>query len=179
MTYLPFAILLGVTLVALTAVGKLRPNWYKPLTVVNGVLGLLGIALALAIHLLALSKLHSEALTPAFLSWAKDMYGIWYQIALPVFGVLFGFLLCSTLLSLGEKHHEKGHAPVMRMILSCASSVVMLILAPFYGFMTENETLPLYQYILWSGIGLALAFRLLCALEYGVRLWKGKKTAKK
>lgn len=179
MTYLPFAILLGVTLVALTAVGKLCPNWYKSLTVINGVLGLLGIALALAVHLLAENQLSSEALTPEFLSWAEDMYGIWYQIALPVFGVLFGFLLCSTLLSLGEKQKGKEYAPVMRMILSCASSVVMLILAPFYGFMTENETLPLYQYILWSGIGLALAFRLLCALEYWVRLWKEKKTAKK
>ncbi len=176
MTYLPVALILGAVLMALTAVGKLRPDWYKPLILVNGMVGLVGVSLALGVHFVAESQLGSETLTVAFRSWAKDMYGIWYQIALPVFGVLFGILLCAALLALGEKRGKKDYAPAMRMILSCAASVIMLILAPFYGFMTANETLPLYQYILWSGIGLALAFRLTCALEYLVRLWKEKKT---
>lgn len=174
MSYLPSAILLTVGLIALTAVGEKKsmqnPKRLKLLAVVNTAVSAAGFLIALVTHLIAKSGMTDSSLDSEFSAWASDMHGIWYQISLPTFALLFGITFLAVLTALADKKQQSGIAPVMRVSAVSAASVVFLILAPFYGFMTENTTLPLYQYILWSGIGMSLAMRFVCAAEYICRM---------
>lgn len=176
MTYLPLAILLTVGLIALTVFGERKtaqnPKILRILAVVNALLAVSGILIAAITHIIAQSSIADPSLEPDFASWAGSMYGIWYQISLPVLGVLFGITVLASLTALADKKQRSGVMQIMRAAVVCTASVVFLILAPFYGFMTENETIPLYRYILWSGAGMALTMRLACAVEYCGRIRK-------
>lgn len=174
MTYLPLAILLTVALLFLTFLGERKTaqnqSSLKCLAIWNAALTTVGFLLSVVIHIKAASTLANASLDANFASWASDMFDIWYQIALPTATVLLVITTIASILPLADKKQRTGVASKIRVMTACASSVLLLLLAPFYGFMTENDTVPLYQYILWSGVGMALTMRLSCTLEYLVRI---------
>ncbi|MBQ4354915.1 MAG: hypothetical protein IJC71_08485 [Clostridia bacterium] len=174
MTYVPLAVLLAVVLSALTVYGERQAvQTETKLGILAGInIGLAagGTAAVLIPHFLFRQTAENPALDEDFLTWAQDMFGIWYQIVLPVFGVLAGITFLSVLTAIADKKQQSGNAPHIRMLTVCASSVLLLILTPFYGFMTENEMIPLYQYVLWSGVGFALLMRICTVPEYFLRI---------
>ncbi|MBE6541638.1 MAG: hypothetical protein E7672_04245 [Ruminococcaceae bacterium] len=104
-----------------------------------------------------------------FVEWAWDMFTLYYSISLPVFLVLILVLLLSVLLSIFQDPKRGSSSPVIRVMAATASSVLMLLIAPCYGFMTDNQIISIYPYILVSGLAEALIFRIVFVLEYFIR----------
>jgi len=172
--YLPLSVLLFILLVVFSVIGELKSMQsaaaLKRLVWLNAILSFVGAVFTIVTHFICMRALRTPALDETFTEWAQDMFGIWYQIALPVFFVLAGLPLLSSLFSIFDRKSQTGTAPKIRVITITASSALLLILAPFYGFMTDNTSVPLYSYVLWSGTGMSLAIRASLAVEYAVRL---------
>lgn len=122
------------------------------------VMTIAGIALALSSHLVIASQI-SSAGDSSFESWASDMLDGWYSLILPTEAVLIGISLAAALTLLFSNHKSSGSSVFLRSAVLAASPAVPFIMAPFYGFMTDNSSVPLYPAILVSGIGFALVFR--------------------
>ena len=127
--------------------------------------GITGIVLLLVSHAVITLKISAVSENETFASWAHDMFGGWYSISLPVVGTLLLINILAAVLSLFDKKQREKNSAVLRSAVLSASSAVPLILAPFHGFMTANETVPLYPAILVSGIGMALVFPSVILIE--------------
>lgn len=168
MTYVPFAILLTLGLIFLTVLGEVKKEFQKILAISNGILAAVG---AVIIAVVCIISDHSISGSQAELAkWAGNMLSVYYQITLPVFFILLGITLLSSVMAIFDRKQHVGFSPKVRVMASCASSVILLIIAPFYGFMTANDSIPLYTFICWLGVGQALVMRLSFVAEYFGRL---------
>lgn len=170
MMYLPSAILLSIALIFLTILGEIKPEYQKKLVCINGILAFIGILFILSVCFIANHNIYNGGHDEQLSEWAGNMFSIYYQISLPVFFILLAVTVISSVLSFFDKNSLHGFTPKLRVMASCASSVMLLIIAPFYGFMTENETIPLYTYICFIGVGQALTMRLAFIPEYCARI---------
>ena len=107
----------------------------------------------------------SSGQTETWIEWARDMFFEHYSVSFPVLMVLLGILLVSWLLSLSEKRRKSVTGMFLRRTVGILASCTLLLLAPLYAFTTENDIVPLETLILISGIGEAMIFRLVYALE--------------
>lgn len=169
MTYVPFAVLLTIGLIFLTVLGEIKPQWQKKLGIVNAVLALIGTLVLLIVRFVSDNSIHGSGHDEQLIEWADDMFSIYFQITLPVFFVLLGITLLASVIAIFDDKQRQGFNAKVRIMLSCASSVILLIIAPFYGFMTANDSIPLYTYICWCGVGQALVMRLMFITEYFAR----------
>ncbi|MBR5454031.1 MAG: hypothetical protein IKV54_08125, partial [Clostridia bacterium] len=124
-----------------------------------------GIILVLVSHAVITLKINAVSDNETFVSWAQDMFGGWYSISLPIVGTLLLIDIIAAVVSLFDKKQREKHSVVLRSAVLAASAAVPLLLAPFQGFMTANDTVPLYPAILVSGIGMALVFPAVSLIE--------------
>lgn len=170
MTYLPFAILLTIGLIFLTVLGEMKKDFQKKLAFSNGILALCGLIILISVWILANRSIYHSGHDEDLAQWAGNMLAVYYQLTLPVFFVLLGITLIASIIAIFDKKQHIGFSPKLRVMASCASSVILLIIAPFYGFMTENDSIPLYTFICWFGVGQALVMRLPFVAEYFGRI---------
>ena len=166
MIYSLIAVPFAVFLIFLTVIGEKKSAMKPSLAKINAVLSIIGAAVIPAVHLIARKNIMSDGFEPAWSEWAWDMFTIYYSISVPVVSVLLGILLLSSLSSFFTERRKGDTAPKLRTMTSCAASVVMLILAPAYAFMTDNNVLPVDTYILIIGFAQSLLFRSVFTLEY-------------
>lgn len=168
MTYVPYAILLTIGFIFLTVLGELKKNLQKPLAIVNAILAAAGAVILAVVYFAADSSIGGSETELA--EWAGNMLSVYYQITIPVFLVLLGVTLLSSSAAIPDRNQHVGFPPKIRVMASCASSVILLIIAPFYGFMTVNDSIPLHTFICWFGVGQALVMRLSFVPEYFGRI---------
>lgn len=163
MIYLFFALLLTIGLTAITILENRSPSpvWSR----LNLGLAAAGCVSVLLCRILAGSMISASGQSDTWNEWARDMFFQHYSVSLPVLLVLLGILLVSWLLSLSEKRKKSVTALFLRRTVGILASCTLLLLAPLYAFTTENNIVPLETLILISGIGEALIFRLVYALE--------------
>ncbi|MBE6724833.1 MAG: hypothetical protein E7576_06495 [Ruminococcaceae bacterium] len=99
------------------------------------------------------------------MGWDRDMFSGYYRIAAPVFALLFLVLAFSSLGARSSPKLKTGPLPKIRTAANLLSSVLFLLLTPFYAVLTVNRYTPIDCLILLSGVGAALAFRLLLPVE--------------
>ncbi|MBQ8186063.1 MAG: hypothetical protein IJ037_04230 [Clostridia bacterium] len=163
MIYLISAVFLTVFLAAVTVFERKKPSpcWKR----INLGLFLAGVLLVVLCRVTAGVMISSSGQTETWMEWAHDMLAQHYAISFPVLLVLTGILLIAWLLSMTEKRRRSTVGLFLRRTVGILASVSLLLLAPLYAFMTENDSVPLEALILLSGIGEALILRLTDALE--------------
>lgn len=166
MIYSVIAVILSVFLIFLTVLGEKNPQFRRNLITINVILSLVGCTASAFIYFIVKGSVFSGEYDETWSEWAWDMFTLFYSISLPVLGVLLGILIVSTVLSIFTERKKSCTSQKVRVMAASASSIVMLIIAPVYGFMTQNDVIPLYGYILVSGIAQALVFRIVFAIEY-------------
>lgn len=169
MIYVPFAILLSIGLIFITVLGELKSVHKKKIAVINTVLSLIGLVIVLSTSFIAHRLIYHSGHDENLAQWAGGMLDVYYQISLPVFFVLLGITVLASIISIFDKKQQSGFSSKVRIMASCASSVILLIIAPFYGFMTDNASIPLYSCICWLGFGQALIMRVSFIVEYFAR----------
>lgn len=166
MIYASIAVIISAFLIFLTFLGEKKPQYSRHFIIANVIMSFVGTAASFIIYFAVRNSVFSGIYDETWSEWAWDMFTLFYSISLPVLGILLGILIVSSLLSIFTERKKGGTFPKVRVMAATASSIVMLILAPAYGFMTQNDVVPLYRYILASGIAQALVFRIVFAIEY-------------
>jgi len=183
MTYAVIAVLLFVLITVLSVLGHSRtandPRIRKLISLIDLAFGIIGLILVIAVQVfigVRISAVSKDAVSTgaSFASWATDMIGGWYSVALPAVGILLGIDILAAVLSRFDKKQQEKGSVFLRSAVLTVSSAVPLSLAPFYGFMTENSTVPLYSAILVSGIGMSLVFRAVSLIEYCRKVQKSE-----
>ena len=169
---LVFALLTVISAVEYSRFGR-DTGISRRIAFTDAAIGILGL-IAVLISYLLISSMISSCSDGDFASWARDMLDGWYSVTFTASGVLFAVNLLAGVFACFDKKQQERTSVLLRTAVLIVSPAVPLILAPFYGFMTENDTLPLYTAILVSGIGTALVFRLVPFAVYLVK--KGKKS---
>lgn len=163
MIYLISALILTAALIGITVLETRKPSpvWKW----LNLGLCFAGVLLVIICRTAAEAGISRSGQSETWMNWARDMFAQHYRVSLPVLLVLLGILLASFLLSLTDKRNRSAVPGFLRRTVGILASVLLLMLAPLYAFMTANEIVPLDIMILLSGIGEALILRLVYALE--------------
>ncbi len=169
MIFIIISIILLAALIYLTVAGSFGAKRLKQFCLINTIVGAAGAVLALGAYFVALASINNDSAGNEWTSWASDMFVGFFNLALPVFLVLFAVIVLTSLTSLANKRLLKGFMAKLRVITPIAVSALLLIITYFYAPATANETVPLDLYIYIAGIGLALAMRLTYAVEYTVQ----------
>ncbi len=159
----------------LTVTAERHPDRIKKYRLINLSLGSIGIIVLLATMFIGSALIDGSGQSDSWISWAFDMFSIYFKISISVFVFMLVILLLTTLLSIFDKKTRGGYPEKIRLITSIAASVILLLITFLYSPATENDYLPLDVLIVISGIAEAFAMRLTYALEYTVRLRKNDK----
>ena len=135
-----------------------HPEEYKKYFIANLILAISGISL-LAISYFSGEYLISKYKTDAELfGWLSDYYSLFYSLAIPTFIFLLVINLISAIIFAVEKRNTHKIFMVIREVVSVLSSALLLIY-PYVGYLTQNQYVNMYIYMMLSGIGMALAMR--------------------
>ncbi|MBQ2727381.1 MAG: hypothetical protein IJF78_16895 [Clostridia bacterium] len=163
MIYLITALLLTAALIGITVLETRKPSTvWKWL---NLILCSAGVLIVIICRTAAEAGVSRSGQSETWMSWARDMFAQHYRVSLPVLLVLLGILVIAFLLSLPDKRNRSAVPGFLRRTVGILASVLLLMMAPLYAFMTANEIVPLDTLILLSGIGESLILRLVYALE--------------
>ncbi|MBE6626849.1 MAG: hypothetical protein E7628_06700 [Ruminococcaceae bacterium] len=159
MIYTIIILLITAVLISLSVLTEKKPDLTRTMMFLNLSLSVIGAALIVLAHILATTKMNHFASNAGFHSWVSDYYQLYYLISLPAFILLFISNTVAALVNPIEKRKMKRISQILRLTVSIASSVLLLLL-PYYGLITQNNQLQIYVYIMMSGIGQALIIRL-------------------
>lgn len=153
--YLPLCILLmtGFTFLSFLHLRR-NDRW---LIVTEGILTVLGLLLHPLILLLFRLSLRDQ--TTDFAAWAADSMGTYLQYALPMAGIFFFLTVFCALSSLWEKKYRSALWIRIRTLTVLACSLVLLVLAGFFGVLSATDSVPLEAYIKVLGIAGPLSLR--------------------
>ena len=171
MIYTIIIVLITALLITLSVLAEKKQNLTRSILYINLILSIFGVTLIICAHLIANSKLNLYLYDEAFHSWASDFYELYYLISFPAFILLFVTNTLAALVRPTEGKKGKYISKLLRIIVSIASSVLLLII-PYYGLFTQNNNLKLYIYIMISGVGQALIIRLADMLRLMMQIRK-------
>lgn len=145
--------------------------------ILNAVLASVGIICLAVTVTAAYLKVQNGGFEADFSSWANDMLSVYYKLTMiPVLAVMCLLILsgCSAIV---DKKQRAGIRLYMRLALSPAVSLAVMLVSAVYSEMTVNGRVDLRMFILVSGICAAFAMRLSTLVDYAVRMKEdGKKT---
>ncbi len=170
--YVFLSLLLTAVFICLTVAGetkrlKVRPRVLFGVNFAFAVGGLLTVCIT---YLIARSQIYGGSFDEAFTEWAWDMFAVYFQISLPVLAVLVVIAAVSFLVAVFDPKQRAGMPMKLRLSVTIVFSVVMLMLAPMYSFMTVNDNVPIDVYVLATGVGEAFLMRAPVLIEYGMRV---------
>lgn len=174
MIFVIISLILLAALIYLTVAGSLGGKRLKQFCLINTIIGVAGAVLTLGAYLVAVATINNASVDAEWSAWASDMFVGFFNLALPVFLVLFSVIALSSITAMASKRLLKGFMAKLRVITPIAVSALLLIITYFYAPATANETVPLNLYVYIAGIGLALAMRLTYAVEYTVHFSSAK-----
>lgn len=166
--YTAVCVLLLTGLVFLTFLELRSPR--KWLTVTEAVLFAAGILLHPVLLFFLRHSLSGEE--AVFASWAWDSMVVYLRYALPALGIFFGITFFCSLSPLWEQKYRSPFWCRIRSLSFLACSVVLLVLAGFFGVLSATSVLPLERYIQSIGIAGVLVLRGMFLAEAG---WKKMK----
>ena len=164
-----------LTVAAETGTGRKHPRAFFVTNLAFSAAGAVLLALSL---LLARNGIFGSGYDAEFTGWAWDMLVVYYQLSLIPCTVFFAAALLSCLIAVFDRKQRAGFPLKLRLSVTVVFSVVMLLLAPMYSFMTVNGKVALEVYVLLTGFGEALLLRAPLLIEYGVRMMETEKTPK-
>lgn len=129
-----------------------------------------GVLLAGTAFFLAWRGIRGGGFDAEFTEWAWDMLVVYYQLSLIPLAVFLGISALSCLIAVFDPKQRAGFPLKLRLSVTVVFSVVLLLLAPMYSFMTVNEKVALELYVLLTGFGEALILRAPLLIEYGCRM---------
>ncbi|MGN1410684.1 MAG: hypothetical protein ACI4XJ_11000 [Eubacteriales bacterium] len=98
--------------------------------------------------------------------WAGGMLDTFFEMSLPVFAVLFVFIMIPAFLAWWDTHSRTGVRYVLRSTASVFASALILLLGGFYSVTVKNTSLHLEAVVYLASFGEALLFRALYSVEY-------------
>lgn len=184
--YVVFSVLLTLAFAVLTVYGETKRGRQSSqmLFFANVALSAVGLFLLAGTFFVARTTVLGGNFDAEFSEWAWDMLTVYYQLSLVPFAVFLGITAIALVLAMAEGNRRPtryGDAPSFKFSLCLAAavvfSVVMLLLAPMYAFMTVNESIALENYVLLTGIGESLLLRAPLLIEYGIRMRRERRTS--
>jgi len=169
MMYTVFATALSAAFIVLTIAPLRKPSLRKACAAVDLILTLLGAVLLAASAVIARLSITRGDFEAEWADWAWGRMVVYYRFSFLITGILLGILLLSLLLGRLEPKQETSTRHLMRIAASTASSLLILLITPFYAYMLQNTALPLVEYVLFSGVGEALLFRVIPLLSTCIR----------
>jgi len=125
----------------------------------------IGILLYIAVFLFLILQLSQDTMDADYAAWAWNAVFVFLELSLVPLAI-FLFITCfSALSAIWDKKYRSKNARITRYSCSLCCSAAMLLLAPYYSFMTENTQVPLEICILLLGIADALILRCMFLLE--------------
>ncbi len=173
--YYFLALLLTFVFLILTVAGETGRgrNHPRAFFFINLVFAVTGVVLIAAALFMARNGICGGGLDAEFSEWAWDMLAVYYQLSLIPLAVFIVISTLSCFIAVFERKQRAGFPLKLRLSVVVVFSVVMLLLAPMYSFMTVNEKVALDLYVLLTGFGEALVLRAPLLIEYGCRM-RGK-----
>lgn len=167
MMYL-ISILLSVGIIVLTIYSERKPN--KCLDLLNVALFILGIALIVFTIVSAHAAITTDSYSLTLVEWAQNILSVWFTytgIAVAFIFVLIFLSLCVSNLSLKIKTSNKSQYPAkLRIWLSTIASLLIIFSFSLYSALASHEGISTASYVIVSGIGFALLFRIFSPLEH-------------
>lgn len=138
---------------------------------VNLALASAGLLMTVTAFIIAYRSVFYSGADAEFSGWAWDMLTVFYQLSMIPTAVFFVIGTLSFLVAAADPKQRTGFPMKLRLSVTIVFSVIPLLLAPMYAFMTVNEQIALEIYVLVTGCGEALFLRAPLLLEYG-RRWR-------
>lgn len=170
--YLFFAILLTFVFLILTVfaeTGRGRKH-LRLLFFVNLALASGGVLLLAGTFFAAKSAITGGGFDEEFVGWAWDMFTVFFRLSLIPTAVFLVVALLACLVAVFDRKQRTGFSLKLRLSALLLFSIIPLLLAPMYSFLTVNESVALDSYILLTGIAEALLLRAPLLIEYGRRM---------
>lgn len=158
MIYTTVIILTIISLAILSIFAEKKQEKRRTFCIINFTLFALGVVFLICSYCIGQSKINSYSADIEYFSWANDFFNLYYDLSMLPFVILFAINLAASVISIFDPRQARPVPRILRKVVSLASSLLMLIL-PYYGLFTQNENIPLYIYIMISGIGQALIMR--------------------
>ena len=168
MIYIILAAIIVIGMIVISIIPENNKDKLNSDKIINLSLGLSGLLIIALSYFICTVMIGNSSTEPEWIDWARNMFGIYYNISLPFLGVcLFVISLCIFTTVRNKKRKTKILENITK-ITSVVSSAALLLLAFFYSLFVENNILPLDIFILISGISEAFVMRLTFALDYSI-----------
>lgn len=170
--YLFFVFLLAFTFLILTVFGETGRgrNHTSALFFSNLALTSVGALLLVCTFIIAKGAITSGGFDAEFSGWAWDMFSFFYILSLILTAVFLGIAVLACLVAVFDRKQRAGFPLKVRLSVLVVFSLIPMLLAPMYSFMTVNESVALDSYVLLTGIGESLLLRAPLLIEYGCRM---------
>lgn len=164
MIYTFVVVFVAVLLLALTiAQGKYK-NQPNVFLYINLALFAVGASLMIVSYIIGINGINSIDNEPDLQSWAMEFLCLYYSLSLVPYILLLIINLIASLLGIYVPKYQAPISKVLRNTVSFFSSILLLLI-PFYGYFTLNDSIPLILYMTLSGIGQALTMRIANVVE--------------
>ncbi|MBE6616321.1 MAG: hypothetical protein E7627_00035 [Ruminococcaceae bacterium] len=164
MIYTLVVVFVAVLLLALTILQGKYKNQPKVFLYINLSLFIIGVALMAVSYIIGIDGINSIDNEPDLHSWAKDFLDLYYDISFVPFALLLIINLIASILGIYVTKYQTPISKILRYTVSIFSSILLLLI-PFYGYFTLNDSIPLLLYMALSGIGQALTMRIANVVE--------------
>lgn len=164
MAYTVLSVFACAVFAALDIFWRKFPAKRKALFIANSALAFVGALLFAAAVILSRSVVKSAENNTA--EWAGGMLDTFFEMSLPVFAVLFVFIMIPAFLAWWDTHSRTGVRYVLRSTASVFASALILLLGGFYSVTVKNTSLHLEAVVYLASFGEALLFRALYSVEY-------------
>ena len=98
------------------------------------------------------------------------MFTVFFRLSLIPTAVFLVVALLACLVTVFDRKQRTGFPLKLRLSALLLFSIIPLLLAPMYSFLTVNESVALDSYVLLTGIAEALLLRAPLLIEYGRRM---------
>jgi len=175
--YAFFALFLTFVLLILTVGGETGRgrNCPRAFFFANLVLSAAGAVFVLTAFFLARHRIFGGAFDAEFTGWAWDMLAVYYRLSLIPCVVFLAVSALACLVAAADPKQRNGFPLKLRLSVTVVFSVVMLLLAPMYSFVTVNGKVALDVFVLLTGFGEAMLLRAPLLIEYGRRMREEKR----
>jgi len=158
--YAFFALFLTFVLLILTVGGEAGRgrNCPRAFFFANLVLSAAGAVFILTAFLLARYRIFGGAFDAEFTGWAWDMLAVYYRLSLIPCVVFLAVSALACLVAAADPKQRNGFPLKLRLSVTVVFSVVMLLLAPMYSFVTVNGKVARASYEVRVGDVIAIRF---------------------
>lgn len=164
MTYTIVVLFIIALLSTLSILGEKKKRNGKLFLIINASLFAVGAVMLTSSYFAGVHSINALDSGSDLYSWSKEFFDLYFDMSMWPFAFLLVITVIAAILGIFSPKYQTPVSRVLRHTVSLFSSLLLLLI-PFYGYFTQNESVPLLLFMALSGIGQALMIRASNAID--------------